>query len=427
MQPVKISIQGDYIDCQIYRGRLYLWTFNGSVKVYHWAELIESLIKRETDRIAMTFCFIDGNYLYKSSIIQLFSDDDFRKLLLQKFASVSNKEFTITPKRLVKFLIGEQETPTGIIPTDTEVYSNNLYFITEEGLFVGSTHRDKGEKYPVSSRPKKLWDCNLLSIKANKYPQIALSGGSEGLFELNMTRLRPEKLKAIDNQNPIFQVSSNHSSFSNYAYLSIYNSSVIENSFMALFKWNTEKENYREVYRRDFKETITEDEIFQSKTDEKHLSWGIEDKIYRATKNGFEIVRFNNYADENEGESKFTQVETLDLHSWKGKVINGGTAYFGTLVECENALIVMLSNGENLTIKGPITRWRVYPRSLNYENHLHVILEDRIEIYSFNQDYFLNQQDKELGIEFKPEKLIRGSYSKKKPVSSNMLWTDLPF
>lgn len=427
MQPVKISIQGDYIDCQIYRGRLYLWTFDGSVKVYHWAELVESLIKKESDRIAMTFCFIDGNYLYKSSIIQLFSDYDFRKLLLNKFASVSSKELTVTPRRLVKFLIGEQETPTGSIPTDTEIYGNNLYFITEEGLFVGSTHRDKGEKYPISSRPRKLWDCNLLSIKANKYPQIALSGGSEGLFELNMTKLRPEKLKAIDNLSPIFQVSNKHSSFSNYAYLSIYNSSVVENSYMALFNWNTEKQNLREVYRRDFKETITEDEIFQSKTNQKHLSWGIEDKIYRATENSFEIVRFNNYA--NEDESKFSPVEKLDLDSWKGKVINGGTAYFGTIVECENALIVMLSNGENLTIKGPITRWRAYPRSLNYENHFHVILEDKIEIYSFNQDYFLNQQDKELGIEFKTEKHIRGPNSKRKStsISMNTLWTDLQF
>ena len=35
--------------------------------------------------------------------------------------------------------------------------------------------------------PKKIWDCRLLSIKANKYPQIALSGGSEGLFELNLS------------------------------------------------------------------------------------------------------------------------------------------------------------------------------------------------------------------------------------------------
>ena len=34
MQPIKLTIQGDYYDCQIYRGRLYLWTFNGEF----WAD-----------------------------------------------------------------------------------------------------------------------------------------------------------------------------------------------------------------------------------------------------------------------------------------------------------------------------------------------------------------------------------------------------
>jgi len=41
---------------------------------------------------------------------------------------------------------------------------------------------------------------------------------------------------------------------------------------------------------------------------------------------------------------------------------------------------------------------------MNYENHLHVILDDKIEIYSFNHDYFLNQENKEIGIQFKSEK-----------------------
>ena len=67
-----------------------------------------------------------------------------------------------------------------------------------------------------------------------------------------------------------------------------------------------------------------------------------------------------------------------------------------------------------MTIPGPITRWRVYPRSMNYENHLHVILDDRIEIYSFNHDYFLSQQEKEIGIQFTVEKhrrtTLRPSY-----------------
>lgn len=432
MQPVKITIPGDYVDCQIYRGRLYLWTFNGSLKICDWNGIIESLIKKTTQKVPLTFCFINGNYLYKESIIDLFTDIDFKNLLIKKFALVADQEYIIKPRQLSKFLMGEQETPTKIIPTDTEIYSSNLYFITESGLFVGSAHRDKSEKNLVSSKPRKIWDCDLLSIKANKYPQLALSGGSEGLFELNMTRLQPENLKQIETKDSIYEISRSHSSFSNYASLSIYNSSVATESFMALFEWNTKKdENQKDIYQRDFAKNINENEIFNSKDKHNYLSWGIEDKIYRATNQGFEIVRFNNRANEEKGEKKFTRIGNTNLHAWKGKVINGGTAYFGNVVECENALVVMLSDGRTHTIPGPITRWRVYPRSRNYENHLHVILDDRIEIYSFNQDYFLNQGEKALGIEFKPEQMTRRFTPAKGLISNTtpkaLSSDDLPF
>jgi hypothetical protein len=409
MQPIKLTILGDYYDCQIYRGRLYLWTFNGDLKVYDWNMLVESLIKKDTDKIAITFSFQDGHYLYKTSLIEIFQDKDFRQLLIKKFKSIENKKYHFTEKQLEQFLFGEQETPTGILPTDTEIYSNKLYFITEKGLFSGSAHRSKSDKFPVSSKPTKFWDCNLLSIKANKYPQLALSGGDEGLFELNLLDNNlPENLDRVENFKPIFQISKNHSSFSNYSYLNIYNSSLVDESFLAMFKWNTFKDrNDKDHYRRDFDKIITDNEIFKTNSNNKHLSWGIEDKIYRAKDGGFEVIKFNNSANPDKGEEKFNRQQNINLHPWKGKVINGGTAHFGNIIECENALVIAQSDGSTFTIPGPITKWRVYPRSLNYENHLHVILDDRIEIYSFHHDYFLSQAEKQLGIQFQIEKFVR--------------------
>ncbi len=405
MHPVKITLKGDYYDCQIYRGRLYLWTFDGDLKVYNWKDIVQSFIKKETDNIAMTFCFLDGNYLYKSSLIELFKDIDFKNLLLKKFNAIENSTFELSFEQLDKFLFGEQETPTGILPTDTEIYSNKLYFINENGLFSSSAHRAKSDKYPVSSKPAKLWDCNLLSIKANKYPQLALSGGDEGLYELNMASSLPSNLKRIERKSPIFQISENHSSFSNYSYLNIYNTSLIENSFLATFKWNiTKDKNNKEKPLRDFDSNIDDKTIFNVKNKKHFISWGIEDKLYKATDSGFEIIKYNNYAILERGEKQFNRLKSVEFNAWKGKVVNGGTAYFGNIVECENALIVIQSDNNTLTIPGPITKWRIYPRSMNYENHLHVILDDRIEIYSFNHDYFLNQEDKEIGIQFRPEK-----------------------
>ncbi|MDM8569828.1 hypothetical protein QUF50_10045, partial [Thiotrichales bacterium HSG1] len=175
---------------------------------------------------------------------------------------------------------------------------------------------------------------------------------------------------------------------SNYTYLSIYNSSNVDKSFLALFNWETPD---KRKYERNFDES----EIFDN-NNSSYLSWGTQDKIYRATDGEFEIVDFNNKTDEI---SHFHDCRRVKLESW-GEVIYGGTSYFGTIIEYENALTVELSDNTDYTIEEPISRWRVYPRSKNYENHLHVIKDGCIEIYSFNSDYFIDQDNKDFGIKY---------------------------
>src|SRR5690606_30649449 len=176
------------------------------------------------------------------------------------------------------------------------------------------------------------------------------------------------------------------------------------------FKWDAKLQLTGQLdVARNFDTKLSDKTLFPTKSKQHFVSWGIADKIYKARNGGFEIIKYNNYASEEKGEEKFQKLASFNLHAWKGKVTNGGTAYFGNIVECENALIVILSDNQIITIPGPITRWRVYPRSLNYENHLHIILDDCIEIYSFNQDYFLSQDEKTIGIQFRNEKPKRAS------------------
>lgn len=406
MQPIKISISGDYLDCQIYRDRLYLWTFNGELKVFNWSQMIYSLSKNQDDRIALQFCFLDGNFLYKNNLKSLFEDRQFNQLLINKFELLFKETYIISENNSNSFLYGQQNTPSGYSPTDTEVYNNNLYFITEQGLFQSSAHRDS-KKYPVSSKPTKIWDCNLISLKANKYPQLSLSGGSEGLFELDIYDFKSWRQKSPK------MISSKHSSFANYAYQSIYNSSLIDKSFMSLYElknqndWNFEDDELspssfaeRPKFWRKYIEDIPEEKIFENDS-KQLLSWAVEDKVYRAIQGGFEIVRFNNYAKTENDEDYFSSVYKLSIDEWDGKVIGGGTSYFGTIIECENSLIIIFSDEKVFKIQGPITKWRVYPRSHFYENHLHVIKDDCIEIYSFNHDYFIDQSSKNVGIAYK--------------------------
>lgn len=402
MQPLKISINGDFIDCQIYRGRLYLWTLDGQLKVYSWNSIVNSLVAKEIDRITFEYSFLDGSYLYKKEIIDLIDRDiEFKTLLEKKFNRIAKLNLEINERELEKFLIGQQDTPLNIIPTDTEIYGNDLYYITEKGFYFNKAHTTS-KKYPVSSKSHKLWDCNLLSIKANRFPQIALSGGNEGLYEYNMSKnIDDLNLKRAEKDSPIFLVSRKHSSFSNYNYANLYNSSVASDSFMAYFNWKVTNDELLEkkTYSRQYEREISEGNIFNG-SEKNNLSWGLNEKIFRVYEKGFEVVNFNGFAKEEKGESKFTLIDTIESNVFNGRAISGSSVYFGNVVEYENSLVILLVDGSRYVINQPVTRWRVYPRSLNYQNHLHVILEDKIEVYSFNQDYFQQQKAKTLGIEF---------------------------
>ena len=76
------------------------------------------------------------------------------------------------------------------------------------------------------------------------------------------------------------------------------------------------------------------------------------------------------------------------------RLLGARSGSFGTVIEYEHALILYNESGEDLISHRPVN-WRVFPRSKNYVNHLHVVENDRLQIYAFeiNQshdhlDYF---------------------------------------
>lgn len=383
MKPNKITIQGSFLDCQIYRGWLYLWSFDGKLSIYNWNHIIESLCEDDMDKLAFKFAFQDGHFLYKQSSMELFSDTEFSSLLKTKFQRLEQLQLNLSEKELRRFLIGEMDTPSRRLPIDTEIYNSILYYCTEDGLFSANAHKTDGN--PVSSRPSQLWDARILSIKADKYPRIAISAGNDGLFELSLAKTP----LFSRHEQELQQIGNGHSSFANYSNLSVYSSSLIGKSYLALFNW--EEDN---GYIRKYSGTVDSEVIFGDNG--KDLSWAVDGKIFRVSKSGFNIIRFSN----NDKSGLFTKQTDYNNIFDGGDIIGGASAYFGNIVEFENSLSVILTDGNSLRINEPVTRWRIYPRSINYENQLHVLLEDRFEIYSFNHDYFISQVDKILGINF---------------------------
>lgn len=395
MKPKKLVIEGEYLDSQIYRGRLYLWTFDGRLVVYDWNSIVNYLYGEDNEYAR--YVFKEGAALYNSSLHPLFKDNDFKKLLERKIGQL--KDSFVPLKKIRGFIIGEMDVPTKELPIDTEIYGNNLYFSTEHGLYKTTAH--KNGKYPVSSRPKKLWDAIIQSIKAGRFPQFALAAGNDGLYELNDSDSIEEKIKSVEAN--IFEISKKHSTFANYSNTSIYSSSSCEESFMALFGWEKNEEYDRHVFPssrekagiRSLSRIEFEEDIFE-KDKNTLMSWACDGKIFKITNKGFDCVSFNSF----EKDEIYKKRKRHDFE-FSGRTLSCGSAYFGNIVEFEKQLNVYRSDGAVDAIDEPVVRWRVFPRSHNYENHLHVILEDRIEILSFNHDYFVKQDDDKLGVTYK--------------------------
>lgn len=402
--PLKIIIKGQYYDCQIYRGKLYLWTLNGDIEIYDWNKLINRfVIPMFSEHIPFVFAFMEGNFLYDKKVSYIFSDLLYRKLLFNQYKALESKLIEISDKALEDTLLYKNNVPMGELPIDTEIYANNVYFALDSGLYRKVLHSSETEP-ALGPKDTKLWDNRILTLKANKYPQIALSAGSDGLFELNMVKesvLKPKLLEEIDNTK-LYKVSEKASSFSNYSFLSLFSSSYVDDSFIALFNWKSFSSPKEKKVYREFEKFIEEKEIFGIQNQDE-LSWGIDDKIYRINNDKLIIYKFNNSPNLKKGETYYSFLKEINLPSNMGLPISVGTTYFGVILEFTNGILVLRSDGYTTVIPEEVIRWRVYPRSKNYLNHLHLIFNDRLEIYSFNHDVLMNQQTKKVGLEYIPD------------------------
>lgn len=410
MQPLKLIILGDYWDSQIYKGRLYIWDMDNIVYIYDWERFVGNLAEDTYLKLPFTCAFSRGDLLYQPSDISqlIFEDVEIKQILERKFQAIAQRELVFSRHELSPYLIGEQDSPFDNIHDDSTIYNDAIFAITDSGLYNVATHKPKRQRYKIDKNPSKIWDGLGTSIQAGK-SVLAIASGSEGLFEYNFNnKIEPK------------QISKRHTLFANWAFASIYGSSDIQPSYLAAFRWREQEreENLlgarillHSKYIREFSSIMTEEKIFNQLDHEVGLSWGRQEKLYRASKNSLEVVHFTQkkIGSEEKEESPFEVIGTyplnMSLSSNSEQVIAGGVSYFGVIVELEKGLMVIESTGSIMYIPGPITRWRVFPRSVRYENQLHVILDDRLEIHSFNNDYFVNQRNKIIGLEYHAHKI----------------------
>lgn len=430
MQTLKFVIHGSYYDSQIYSGQLYLWSNKGSIIIINWDRLIESFNIESRLRLALRCAFQQSEYLYGADFKLIFQDEEIKKVIQQKFSDLREKTIELSEAELrrKKLIIAEQDNPLPFPHADSLIYNNDLYVGSPSGVsvttFVG------GKKKSINPGGMKLWDGPVLGVAAS-YSTLALAAGSEGLFQC------PSYSGFPYHSSKPSVVSNEHSNSVRWMYTSIFSSSYFNGGYLADFTLEETKENAinetNEDARKDeelsdnqalleeldlpegpiiekadavFLPGLTERklrEIVPSQTIFSNVSngassyaWGVHDKICLAKQSHIEVAQYSPYKPLS---TRFKYLGRVETAASQGDIVRGDSALFGYILEFDEGLLVIDSEVESSTwIAGEPVNWRVFPKSKFYTNQLHVIYDDYLSIHSFNQDYFVDQRKKRVGI-----------------------------
>lgn len=332
----RLSIQGDYFDSQLYGGYLYLWTFNGSLRVYNYYEICKHWM-------------------------MLMSQNEQRHRHGDLPTAFRESQYCISEVDLTRFLIYERPYLTEEFPIGTEFIFDRLYEANALGLFVCEAPLFK-ELGPT----QKIWDSPLISVNGARQRGLICSAGSDGVFWLPPSKREQKLLRLSDRQ----------SIMSSFCAPGIYVQTSIDEPFLL------RRENHTYGH-----EALLESSLFPVEED-RHLfvklprmTWAWKNDFYLAEGHTLQVFEFV------EGSKpRMRMKKQVEFFQWKGDFVSAGTCDMGTVIELDYAVFLfndLEEEGCRLTIEGPVTRWRLFPRSRGYQSHVHIILNDRLDIVDF--------------------------------------------
>ncbi len=399
MQPIRLDILGDFWDSQVYRGRLHLWDMNNAVHTFDWHSFVAELAEATREPF-LNCAFARGDQLYTEFISgPLFADPGIRELVRKRLMALSNRDFSVTLDDLEKFRLGTQDNPFPDLHDDLALFKNVAYALTERGLLAAEIRRDK--RRPLfQKQPTKLWSGTGTCVVAGR-GGLAIAAAEDGLFEYAARRDgEPER------------VAEQHASMASWLFASIYASSLIAQGYLAGFRWVAEEtgDAPKKRWRRESAGVFQEDFIFGRAHPENHdITWGSQEKLYKASADRICAVRFiqqrltseNGDAHEVSPFEAIGQIPLNGAGGGNGPPLSAGSSFFGSIVEYRDSILLVESDLTLRRLEGSVTRWRVFPRSHWYPNHLHLVLPDRVAVLSINGDLFYEQKAKISGIQFR--------------------------
>ena len=326
----RLSIHGDFFDCQLYGGMLYLWTFDGSLQVYNYAAILREWIRQKGPN--RHHCGA-----YEGGMSQIY----------------------ISSEVLNRYLSYERDYLTDEFPTGTEILAGELFESNAKGLF-----RCKIPVLREMMPAEKLCDVPLVYMCGARRRGLVCAGGSDGLF------WRPTSMT----ERGLLQVSDRQTIRASFCNPGIYAHSSITDSFLLVKNRSAYgiEMSERELY------PIVEQRVYGPK-----MTWTWNNSFYIAEEHKLKVYDFVST-------SKPMQLkDEIQFYYWKGDFVSAGSSECGTVVELDNAICLfedLHREDGRCTLMEPVTRWRMYPRSKSFSSHVHIIFDDRMDIVVMNND-----------------------------------------
>jgi hypothetical protein len=411
--PLRLVLEGQFWDSQIYMGKLYLFTIDGRVHTIDWDRLISEFTVPDDLKLPMQCAFGRSDYLYENQRDLIHQDPQVRDVIQSKFIRLADHHKTPRVVDWRYYLIHTKDSPFPFPHIDATIYMKGFFSVCETGVYVISSndlHSKAKSKRVKNGKAMQLWDSPVISVDAS-YGALALAAGPEGLFEFDLNDWvvgDPREAKQVDKGNctdcswAYYSImGSSHKQGGVFAeYVTVADDdgggsgskSKLINGKSKHFEPSNLGRSWREAAKvqRRFEKALAPQEIFKQ---EGGYCWGGMDKICQAREGEMTVARYSPW--EKDATKRLNGLRHITFDSGKRNPVGGAVAPFGSIIELDQWIVVVRSDDEILTIPGaPIINWRVFNRSKQYENQLHVVYENRLEIFSFNHDYFVDQNGK---------------------------------
>ena len=329
---MNIYIKGDFFDCQIHKGKLYIWDTWGFLYVFNWQALLMSAERT------------DGNDLIISQGL----------LRRYEYSSVKMKG--------------------GIFPMDSAFVENHLFTATESGLY--RRYIPEGSKRMTRFREGRsrnlLEGVRVLSLSVNQMGgTLAISAGNEGLLEwydkdkYSVTKQK----KKIDLD--LYKVRKTPSLSSSYLSKGLFST---DDAITPIFCYYQEK-RIREGISRSMLRAYTREQM--ELVQNSQMYWAEGNEIYALSEHSID-----SFAVTGNTQNMIVRSGSIYLHQAPAqRVRKAASASFGHVLDYKTKLTVTSKDGlYTHTIEGPITRWRILKSRKPDSDLLVVVLDDQIRI-----------------------------------------------